>query len=519
MNDGFNRENPDDFENKDSESSLQDQNGGSGGAQQPEGNGQPYQNPYSYQQPNFPPYSQGSGFSGGYSSFGNPYAKEKPVQSGSTEYQWNFESYDNAVKQKGKGPKGNRGLRVFAGLIAAVFALAVLGFSGYGVYSLISNENGGLTNQISSAGGNLGANSNSVQINVAQRGDEVSSSTVSSDGVLTTTQVAAKMKPSVVGVVQYQRTSSLLMATEPTGEGSGIIISSDGYIITNAHVIDGADYVEVVLDNGDTYEAEVVGSDIKTDIAVLKIDASNLVAAEIGDSDDLQEGEMVMAIGNPGGLQGSVTYGYVSALNRPVSTENGGYTMDCIQTDAAINPGNSGGALVDMYGRVVGINSSKIADVDYEGIGFAIPMNQVVPIAEQLMEYGRVTGRAKLGIYGGFMSQAVANMYGSGIPAGFVIQSVESDSNLAGKLQEGDIITRFNDTDITSTTVLMDLLKNCKPGDSVKLTVSRVDTKGQVTSFTVNAVLMEDTGVSSNTEDQSSASSEPETQNTWPFGR
>ena len=182
----------------------------------------------------------------------------------------------------------------------------------------------------------------------------------------------------------------------PAGEGSGIIFSEDGYIVTNAHVVDGATSLKAILSDGTTYEAELVGSDTLTDLAVLKIDATGLQAAEFGSSEDLRVADQVMAIGNPGGYQlnSSVTIGYVSALNRAISNSSTGYTMEYIQTDAAINPGNSGGALVNQYGQVVGINSAKISATGYEGLGFAIPAETAQPVISDLIEYGYVKDRA-----------------------------------------------------------------------------------------------------------------------------
>lgn len=210
--------------------------------------------------------------------------------------------------------------------------------------------------------------SEETQLYVKEEGEEAPLSTV---------EIAQKTLPSVAGIVTYQENE-----TEPLNQGSGLIFSQDGYIITNAHVVSGADGINVVLYNGEQYEGFVVGVDNRTDIAVLKIQAQNLYSAVFGDSEQLQVGEDVVAVGNPGGLElaGSVTRGIVSAVNRPVRTSfSSGYTVQCIQTDAAINPGNSGGPLVDSYGRVMGINSSKIATVDYEGIGFSIPSNTVLP--------------------------------------------------------------------------------------------------------------------------------------------
>ena len=202
-------------------------------------------------------------------------------------------------------------------------------------------------------------------------GDDSTTSQTTTSGQLSLQEVAEKVLPSVVCVQNYQRTqnnySYFFGGSDDNGseeqdaaEGSGIIASADGYIITNAHVVDGADSLKVVLYDGSTYEAQLIGSDSVTDLAVIKIDAANLVPATFGSSDDLRVADQVIAIGNPGGMQfsSSVTVGYVSALNRTVTTE-AGYTMQCIQTDAAINPGNSGGALVNTYGQVVGITSSK----------------------------------------------------------------------------------------------------------------------------------------------------------------
>ena len=223
--------------------------------------------------------------------------------------------------------------------------------------------------------------------------NDTSNAVVTTDS-LTRQEAAQKVIPSVVCIQNYQISQQGFVfgyggsdsgesdSSSLAGEGSGIIISEDGYIVTNQHVIDGATNLKVVTSDGMTYEATLVGEDTQTDLAVIKIDATGLTAAEFATSSDLQVGDEVMAVGNPGGMQlnSSVTFGYVSALNRPVTNSDTGYTVNCIQTDAAINPGNSGGALVDMNGRVVGINSSKIAATDYEGLGFAIPSDTVQPI-------------------------------------------------------------------------------------------------------------------------------------------
>lgn len=243
-------------------------------------------------------------------------------------------------------------------------------------------------------------------------------STVS--GELTPQEVAKKVIPSVVCIQNYQRSNNNSMfffgggaqsgdagdEVSPVSEGSGIIATSDGYIITNAHVVEGASSLKVILSDGTSYEAQLVGSDSITDLAVIKIDATGLQAAEFGSSGDLEVGDSVMAIGNPGGLElsSSVTQGIVSALNRQITNSETGYTMDCIQTDTAINPGNSGGALVNMYGQVVGINSSKIVAEGFEGLGFAIPIDDAQSVISNLKEYGYVKDRAVLGITGQYLT-------------------------------------------------------------------------------------------------------------------
>lgn len=196
--------------------------------------------------------------------------------------------------------------------------------------------------------GDLPANENVPEL---ETNSKPSDNTVSTDGTLTTAQINEKVAPSVVGIVQYQSNYF-----EPTGEGSGIILSEDGYIATNAHVIENADSLEVVLSDGTTYKGTVVGYDSKTDLAVIKIDASGLTPAELGVSGELKVGEKAIAIGNPGGLiyAGSVSEGIISGLNRSLRAANDGYTMNFIQTDAAISPGNSGGALVNEFGQVGG---------------------------------------------------------------------------------------------------------------------------------------------------------------------
>ena len=317
-------------------------------------------------------------------------------------------------------------------------------------------------------------------------------SVVSADGKLSATEVYKAVSPSVVGVVQYQYSQSF----EPVGEGSGIIISSDGYILTNAHVVKGAEALKVVLYNEEEYEARLIGSDGQTDIAVLKIDEENLNAADLGDSEQIEVGETVYAIGNPGGLalQSSFTDGIVSGLNRVITTQDSSYAMTVIQTSAAINPGNSGGALVNEYGQVIGITSSKLVSTDYEGIGFAIPTATAVPIVQEIIEHGYVSGRAMLGITGKSIDSVEARYYN--VPLGVQIVTINPEGSFGGtKAAVGDIITRFGNTEITSMEDLQACLAESDPGDEVEVTLYRYSaTKNNDKTFTVTVKLIENKG-------------------------
>ncbi len=322
----------------------------------------------------------------------------------------------------------------------------------------------------------------------------ISASTSSSSGSAASTAVSAAADGTLQSAAEKALQSSVLIQTYATGsannyyygfsfgqqdeteslysEGSGVIATSDGYIITNAHVIDGASSIKVTLQSGDTYTAEVVGSDTVTDLALLKIDEKDLAAAEFGTSSDLQVGDSVIAVGNPGGssFESSATFGYISALNRTVTTSTE-YQMTCIQTDAAINPGNSGGALVNSAGQVIGITSSKIVDESYEGLGFAIPVDSVLSVINDLREYGYVANRAVLGITGQFVDSVTAQYYG--FSTGFYVSTVDNDSAKEAGLTRGDIITKVDETEITSQAVLTSLLLDKAPGDTVTLTVDR----------------------------------------------
>ncbi|MEK3937021.1 trypsin-like peptidase domain-containing protein [Sporosarcina sp. FSL W7-1349] len=296
----------------------------------------------------------------------------------------------------------------------------------------------------------------------------------------------------IVGIVNYQNTGNRFAQASQSieaGSGSGVIYKIDGdnaLIVTNNHVIDGAAKVEVVLDNGKKTDAEIIGKDALSDLAVLKIDAKYAeTVLEFGDSDTLRAGDQVIAIGNPLGLDfsGTVTQGIVSAVNRSidVKTSAGNWEMNVIQTDAAINPGNSGGALLDTDGKVVGINSLKIAENGVEGLGFAIPSNDVIPLLEEMVEHGQVE-RAYIGIGLADLAEVPA-MYVQDLPksvtGGVLVTSVDP-SSAAGKagLQQQDVITAINGTDIENSVELRKFLySELSVGDKAKFTIYRGNEK------------------------------------------
>lgn len=303
--------------------------------------------------------------------------------------------------------------------------------------------------------------------------------------VLSTEKAAEKILPSIVGVVQY-RVGSL---TE-TGEGSGVIMSADGKVITNFHVIDGAERLEVVLRSGKRYPASVMGSDARTDIAVLRIPEKGLKYARFGDSGECRVGETVIAVGNPSGLMlaGSVTQGIISALDRSVDIGSG--PMKLIQTDAAINPGNSGGALVNMYGQVIGINSAKIAQTGYEGLGFSIPVKSVKGVVDSILKYGCVKGRVRIGVSCRSVAGVAACM--SGVPEGVYVESIAHGGNAEKSgLLAGDVITAADGRTVKDTGGLVAVRDRHKAGDIIYLTVLRQN--GSIT-LTLGIPLEEDRG-------------------------
>ncbi len=262
--------------------------------------------------------------------------------------------------------------------------------------------------------------------------------------------------------------------------GSGIIIRQDGYIVTNNHVIENAAEVTVNTIAGQSFTANIIGADARTDLAVLKVDADTaLPFAELGDSSTLRVGEMALAIGNPlrEELAGTLTVGYISAINRSMVID--GKQMTMIQTDAAINPGNSGGALLNMYGQVIGINTAKSTGYDVEGLGFAIPINEAKPIIESIIQHGYVTGRVVIGVTGQSVTEAIAKA--NDLPIGVYVSSVLSDSaaEKAG-LQVGDVILSCDGQAVTTTDEINKIRDTHKVGEAMSMEISRGGRKMKV---------------------------------------
>ena len=359
-----------------------------------------------------------------------------------------------------KKPNKKKGKNIAVVALCCVLSAVVGAASGIIAVKLSGNTETVVYKQSELSGTN-------VNINV----DEEASSVVEA--------VAQKVTPSVVGIRTTTSVTSFFGNQESSGEGSGVIYRTDGYIITNYHVISDAisnksnSKIEVFLENStsESYSATVVGYNISADLAVIKINVTGLPAIEIADSSKLKVGQYAITVGNPGGLEfmDSVTYGVISGLDRVVSSDS---TVALIQTDAAINPGNSGGALVNTSGKLIGINSSKIASVDYEGMGFAIPSNTVVELCDKIID-NENSPEPYIGITVSEKYTADVLKY-YGYPNGAVVLSVADNSPAynAG-IRKGDIITEFSGSEIKEYTELEELMSKCEPGDKITVKLYR----------------------------------------------
>ena len=390
--------------------------------------------------------------------------------------------------QPPKKKKKFNGKRVARSAVALVLA-AAMGFAGGFVGAKFGGSGKVVIQQVAPSSTADSASGSDSSITAAS----------SSGSSLTTEQVADLVSPSVVVItteqVVYSQWSWYGQNQVESGAGSGVIISSDGYILTCAHVVDGASTITVTIGDKD-YTATLVGEDTTSDIAVIKIDADGLTPATVGNSDSLKVGQSVMAVGNPlGELGGTVTGGMISALNRSVTIQGSSSvnTMSLIQMDASVSPGNSGGGLFNMNGELVGIVNAKSSSSDAEGLGFAIPINDAIKVAQELLENGYVTGRPYLGItYLAVTDAQTASQLGVNAYGVYVVEVVKGGPAEKAGLQAGDRIVSVDGTEIASKDDLGTLMQKHAAGDTPSITIAR---DGQMQ--TVNVTLGEKTASNS----------------------
>ena len=390
--------------------------------------------------------------------------------------------------QPPKKKKKFNGKRVARSAVALVLA-AAMGFAGGFVGAKFGGSGKVVIQQVAPSSTADSASGSDSSITAAS----------SSGSSLTTEQVADLVSPSVVVItteqVVYSQWSWYGQNQVESGAGSGVSISSDGYILTCAHVVDGASTITVTIGDKD-YTATLVGEDTTSDIAVIKIDADGLTPATVGNSDSLKVGQSVMAVGNPlGELGGTVTGGMISALNRSVTIQGSSSvnTMSLIQMDASVSPGNSGGGLFNMNGELVGIVNAKSSSSDAEGLGFAIPINDAIKVAQELLENGYVTGRPYLGItYLAVTDAQTASQLGVNAYGVYVVEVVKGGPAEKAGLQAGDRIVSVDGTEIASKDDLGTLMQKHAAGDTLSITIAR---DGQMQ--TVNVTLGEKTASNS----------------------
>ena len=390
--------------------------------------------------------------------------------------------------QPPKKKKKFNGKRVARSAVALVLA-AAMGFAGGFVGAKFGGSGKVVIQQVAPSSTADSASGSDNSITAAS----------SSGNSLTTEQVADLVSPSVVVItteqVVYSQWSWYGQNQVESGAGSGVIISSDGYILTCAHVVDGASTITVTIGDKD-YTATLVGEDTTSDIAVIKIDADGLTPATVGNSDSLKVGQSVMAVGNPlGELGGTVTGGMISALNRSVTIQGSSSvnTMSLIQMDASVSPGNSGGGLFNMNGELVGIVNAKSSSSDAEGLGFAIPINDAIKVAQELLENGYVTGRPYLGItYLAVTDAQTASQLGVNAYGVYVVEVVKGGPAEKAGLQAGDRIVSVDGTEIASKDDLGTLMQKHAAGDTLSITIAR---DGQMQ--TLNVTLGEKTASNS----------------------
>lgn len=438
----------------------------------------------------------------------NDFNETNNIQTFSTENDYNGMNGMNGAAPAPKAPKNKKKHGVMK-VVAMIAAVAIVGggagFGGAylaGRGALVSGTTDSTVSSTVTSDSSVSSDLestptlNDLQASAVRK--ELEGVEYNSDGSFKYTRdLVSSVRDSVVYIevyVNYRGEKTLY------GSGSGIIISSDGYIVTNAHVTDDMDSYTVSVTTTDPetgtgvvnkYDATLVGSDTDTDLSVLKIDATGLQAAVLGDSDKMSLGDDVVVIGNPLGLETSVTKGVVSGLNRQVSSNE--RSLSSIQTDAAINEGNSGGAMFNMYGEVIGVVNEKLVNNYAENVGFAITINEAKTVVNDLISKGYVTGRPILGITCLQVSEYVGAI--QGMTPGLYITDIDQSLPIAKSgLVVGDTITAIDGTSVTSTAEVSTILNGKKPGDTVTATVARSDEFGRTKSIDIDIVLAEFSG-------------------------
>lgn len=420
------------------------------------------QNSYSSQSTAQNSYT-GNQYGNGTQSYGTPnYGTPYSAQYGAPQTNQQVKTKQRKTKapkpKKEKKPVTRGAIAVI--LVVSIVCSAALGFGGG--YAATKLFGGGLT----------------VNQSTTSTTDTAATASRTNTGGLSTTDIVNKTADSVVEITtETVTTGNFFQQYVAQGAGSGVIISNDGYILTNNHVIDGANTIKVTLRDSTEYSAKVIGSDSQLDVALLKVDAKDLSPATFGDSSTINVGDYAVVIGNPlGQLGGTVTDGIISALDRDVKVD--GETMRLMQTNAAINPGNSGGGLFNANGELIGIICAKASSstTEVEGLGFAIPINKVLDILNDLKQYGYVQGRIDLGMT---LTDVTSN---TGYEPGVYVKSVNNGSNAqkAG-FQSGDLITKVNGNKVTSVSDINAIIDKLNVGDNVKFSVTRGTQSGDLT--------------------------------------
>ena len=463
--------------------------------------------------------------------FNNNEFTSEPSQQSSNSYPYSFEQPFDAQQQpfaaqpqpSAPVPEQKKKSGKAGKIVALLLACALVGGgSGFGAAALMQKNAAAQPQSTTQTSSDA-----SVMLEAKRQAAALQVASVDTGKVLTPSEVYAQNVNSTVGITTSITTNYFGYQTTSAAAGSGFILTQDGYILTNYHVVEGSNSIKVTTYDGTSYDAQLIGYDESNDIAVLKIDASDLTPVVLGDSDTLNVGDSVVAIGNPlGELTFSLTTGVVSALDRPVTLSTG-TTMNLIQTDCAINSGNSGGALFNLYGEVIGITNAKYSssgsssEASIDNIGFAIPIDQVRSIFESIITNGYIV-KPYIGVT---VSDVSSESQSYGLPQGAAVRSVTENGPAAeAGLQENDIITAVNGETITGSNDLVKLVKASAAGDTLELTVYR---QGQTTTLTLTVGEQKTDALPAQTTDQNQQSqqgyydggqSDKQFGGSWPFG-